>query len=264
MTSRPQVRAIGVDPTTHGGVTASVWIHSTSSPSQRLVRSTTVVHQHKERAHHTVDGHGQAREDDLRSFVIELESPWTRGTRNLARFRATHHDPQPQERPQVSSQCISTRPRMSNTSRRLVTTQLEGDEKLPKMVGLQLLKVQEQSLFLALPKGSGLQAAVARDTKIAKRTCRSTTCTEQVWRLRALPLVSLRQHHRRHCRMKDVEQEGGRSPRKQEMRILQLVFNQPTAQHCALSSHTDNSIPEHTANNDNGVTHQTRSRFSRS
>ena len=98
-----------------------MWIHSTSSPSQRLVRSMTVVHQHKERAQHTVDGHGQAREDDLRSFVIELESPWTRGTRNLARFRATHHDPQPQERPQVSSQCISTRPRMSNTSRRLVT-----------------------------------------------------------------------------------------------------------------------------------------------
>ena len=28
--------------------------------------------------------------------------------------------------------------------------------------------------------------------------------------------------------MKDVEQEGGRSPRKQEMRLLQLVLNQPT------------------------------------
>ena len=73
LASRPQVRAIGVGPTTHGGVTASVWIHSTSSPSQRLVRSTTVVHQHNERVQHTVDGHWQVREDDLQSFVIELE-----------------------------------------------------------------------------------------------------------------------------------------------------------------------------------------------
>ena len=46
-------------------------------------------------------------------------------------------------------------------------TPLEGDEKLPKMVGPQLLNVQEQSLFFALPRRSGLQAAVARDTKIA-------------------------------------------------------------------------------------------------
>ena len=49
----------------HRSGSTPVWIHSTSSPSQRLVLSTTVVHQHNERVQHTVDGCGQVREDDL-------------------------------------------------------------------------------------------------------------------------------------------------------------------------------------------------------
>ena len=57
----------------HRSGSTPVWIHSTSSPSQRLVCSTTVVHQHNERVQYTVDGHGQVREDDLQSFVTELE-----------------------------------------------------------------------------------------------------------------------------------------------------------------------------------------------
>ena len=68
-----------------------------------LVRSTTVVHQHNERVQHTVDGHRQVREDDLQSFVMPSWSPLMdqRKARNLARSRATHHDPQPQKGPQV-------------------------------------------------------------------------------------------------------------------------------------------------------------------
>ena len=56
--------------------------------------------------------------------------------------------------------------------------------------------------------------------------------------------------------VKDVEQEGGRSPRKQEMRTLQLAQNRPTAHLKTRSSpdmstrtrrgeahdHTDNSL----------------------
>ena len=42
------------------------------------------------RAQHTVDGHGQVREDDLQSFVIELESPWTRGKRVTWRVPEPH------------------------------------------------------------------------------------------------------------------------------------------------------------------------------
>ena len=49
----------------HRSGSTPVWIHSTSSPSQRLVLSTTVVHQHKERVQNTVGGCGQVREDDL-------------------------------------------------------------------------------------------------------------------------------------------------------------------------------------------------------
>ena len=55
-----------------------------------LVRSMTVVHQHNERVQHTVDGHRQAREDDLQSFVMELESPWTRGKRVTWRVSEPH------------------------------------------------------------------------------------------------------------------------------------------------------------------------------
>ena len=51
----------------------------------------------------------------------------------------------------------------------------------------------------------------------------------------------------------DLKVAEGRSPRKVETSTSQDFLNQATTQYCALSSHTDNNIPDQTANNDNGV-----------